>query len=439
MPSGLWRHFLSDTIVDVVVVEGNFMESLAGRHFGGYQLRELVGTGGMASIYKAFDENLSRWVAIKMVPIQATGEEIRLARFKQEAQAIAALRHRNIVTIYGYGEDQEEGWAYIIMEYVPGGSLKDRLDPDKPFSWQQALTVVIPVSQALAFAHSHGIIHRDIKPANVLMPQEDWPLLADFGLAKMRDSSTPNLTMPGQVLGTMAYAAPEQIQEGKIDARVDIYSLGIVLYELLTGKLPFGGETSFDFLMARLTDPPIPILKTNPHVPPVFEPILDKALAQNPEDRYQSMEEFSQALIEARYELSGSFITAPPPSKSAAKRSDKTSILDSERLNETPIRLKVTASGQEILAKNREELIIGRAYKGIVPDIDLGPYGGSGAGVSRRHSRLLRKDGNWFVEDLGSTNGTFVNGVKVTPHQVIAVKNGDMIRCGQIELQFGVK
>lgn len=418
------------------------MEDLTGRSFGGYELKELVGTGGMASIYKAFDKNLSRWVAIKVVVVSAAGgtEKTLLARFKQEAQAIAALRHRNILTIYGYGE--EDGLAYFVMEFVPGGSLKDRIKPGEPFSWQQALTVIIPVSQALAFAHKHGIIHRDIKPANILMPQDDWPLLADFGLAKIQHSSTPNLTVPGQVLGTMAYAAPEQIQEsGVIDARADIYSLGIVFYELLSSKLPFQGDTAFDFLMARLTDPPIPLLKANPEVPPIFVPIVDKALAQDPDDRYQSMEQFSQALLEARYELTGSFTTLLPPSKGSSKQpEEKTTVINTEELekiSEVKVQLKLTASGQEISpATASTDLIIGRAHKDIAPDIDLAPYGGSQAGVSRQHSRLIRQGNDWLVEDMGSTNGTFVNGVKVLLHEPKKLKNGDIIRCGQIELQF---
>lgn len=400
------------------------MEDLVGQHFGGYELKELVGTGGMASIYKAFDETLSRWVAIKVVPILAIGEaeETILARFRLEAQAIAALRHRNILTIYGYGE--EKGWAYIVMEYVPGGSLKDRIVPGQPFSWQQALTIIIPVSEALAFAHERHIIHRDIKPANILMPQDDWPLLADFGLAKMEQATRPNLTMPGQVLGTMAYAAPQQIQEGEIDARVDIYSLGIVLYELLTGMLPFEGETSFDFLMARLTDPPKPLLEANPDAPPIFVPILEKALAQDPEDRYQTMQEFSRALKEAQYELS--YGSQVKPERPAQAR------------HQPKARLRVSAGGQEILVSGQPELTIGRAYKNVVPNIDLGPYGGSKAGVSRRHSRLIHKGDDWFVEDLASTNGTFVNGVRITPHEMVAIENGDLIRCGQIELRFVV-
>ncbi|MEW5957771.1 MAG: FHA domain-containing serine/threonine-protein kinase [Chloroflexota bacterium] len=392
-------------------------DDLRGEIFGGYELKELVGTGGMACIYKGYDETLSRWVAIKVVPVYAAGgaEEILLARFRQEARAIAALRHRNILTIYGYGE--EAGWAYIVMEYVPGGSLKDRLESGQPFSWEQALNVVIPVAQALAFAHERGVIHRDIKPANILLPQEDWPLLADFGLAKMEHATRPNLTMPGQVLGTMAYAAPEQIQEGIIDARVDIYSLGIVLYELLTGRLPFKGGTAFDFLMARLTDPPLPLLKANPHVDPLFVPIMDKALAQNPNARYQTMIEFYEALRAGRDQLRRS-----SPGKGQEAR----------------IRFRVVDTDHEIIPTGGTELLIGRASKQAVPNIDLGPLGGSQAGVSRQHARLVYADAQWSVEDLDSTNGTFVNETRLSPHQPKPVHHGDILRCGQFRLKLTI-
>ncbi|MBI1878220.1 MAG: protein kinase [Chloroflexi bacterium] len=419
------------------------MNDLTSQYFGGYELKELVGIGGMASIYKGFDQNLSRWVAIKTIPILAqadddTHEEL-LARFRQEAQAIAQLRHPNILTIYGYGE--EKGWAYIVMEYVAGGSLKDRLEPDQPFDWRQALNVVIPLSKALTLAHEQGIIHRDIKPANILMPAEDWPLLADFGLAKMLRSTVGDLTGAGQVVGTMAYAAPEQIESGKIDARADIYSLGVVLYELLTGKLPFEGNTSFDFLMARLTDPPRPLLEANPKTPAIFAPIIDRALAQDPDRRYQSMAELSTELTKVRQELIKAELSEAKIRLGIDEKIKMwtTKTMDLVDLNPVTIRLKLTASGHNIFAPNRNELIIGRASNDVTPDIDLGPYGGGKAGVSRRHNRLLRRDSGWFVEDLGSKNGTFVNGIKVIPSQMITLKEGDVIRCGQIELQFGLE
>jgi serine/threonine-protein kinase len=406
------------------------MEDLTGQHFGAYKLDERVGTGGMASIYKAFDKTLSRWVALKVISIETeligSADETLLARFRQEAQAIAQLRHSNIVTVYDYGEAKE--WAYIVMEYVPNGSLKDRLHPNTPLDWQQTLNVVIPVARALAFAHHQGIIHRDIKPANILLPTPDWPLLADFGLVKMQRSTRAELTAPGQVMGTIAYAAPEQMQAGQIDTRADIYALGVVLYELLTGRLPFQEQTPFELLMARLSDPPIPLLQANPAVSPLFVPIIEKALAQHPDDRYPSMKELACELMEVRDELSMA------GEKSAVMAATALAALD-----QVTVRLKVEGTGQDILTTGRTEVVIGRAHKAGAPDIDLGPYGGSQAGVSRRHNRLLHQADGWFVEDLGSANGTFVNGVKVTPQRRMALKKGDVIRCGQIELKFGTE
>jgi serine/threonine protein kinase len=232
----------------------------------------------------------------------------------------------------------------------------------------------------------------------------------------------------------MAYAAPEQIQEGPIDARVDIYSLGIVLYELLTGKLPFHGETAFDFLMARLSEPPVPLLTANPNASPLFVPILDQALAKNPADRYQTMTEFSQVLRESREELRSS----GQPRKAAPIEPETTSMVDRSELQEPSIRLKIVTSGQEIVRARKSELTIGRAYKGSIPDIDLGPYGGSKAGVSRKHGRLLYKDNQWYIEDLGSTNGTFVNGTRISTNNPVSFKHGDLIRCGQIELELKI-
>ncbi|MCB9078867.1 MAG: serine/threonine protein kinase [Anaerolineaceae bacterium] len=284
------------------------MEDLSGHSFGDITLTERLGAGGMATIYQAIDANLARRVAVKVIPMpdQASGQAgaAILARFRQEARAMAQLSHPHIITVYSYGETDD--WAYIVMEYVPGGSLQGRLRRNAPVGWQRALNRVIPISQALAFVHKRGLIHGDVKPANILLAAEDRPLLADFGLARQQYLLDSGLFAPDELLGTMAYAAPEQIQNSKIDARIDIYALGIVLYQLLTGELPFPGETPSDFIMARLKTLPVPLLTANPHVPAIFAPMLDKALAYQPDSRYRSMDEFTRDLQQAYAELSTS-------------------------------------------------------------------------------------------------------------------------------------
>jgi serine/threonine protein kinase len=415
------------------------MEDLIGHYFGGYKLARKIGNGGMAQIYQAFDEKLSRPVAIKLIPLQADinidAPEVILARFRQEAQAIGRLRHPNILTIYDYGEAEE--WAYLVMEYVPGGSLAERLKPNQSFDYRRTLEIIIAVADALAFAHEQGVIHRDVKPANILLAEEDWPLLADFGLAKLQRSVMFNLTTPGQVMGTIAYAAPEQIQGSKIDSRVDIYALGVVLYQLLSGKLPFYGESAFDLMMTRMTERPIPLLEANPTVPVIFEAVINKALAQKPEQRYASMAELVDELTKIQETL---FAAERPQGETLARRDENFGVNQhQDQGGQGSIRLKVSGTGQDILIPDQAGLIIGRAHKEFKPDVDLEPYGGSQAGVSRRHSRLFRQGDDWFVEDLGSTNGTFVNGVRLVPQQTVKLKDGDIIRCGQLELKFGLE
>jgi hypothetical protein len=194
--------------------------------------------------------------------------------------------------------------------------------------------------------------------------------------------------------------------------------------------------------MARLTDPPKSLLSVKPDAPPIFAKILDKALAQEPDDRYQTMETFSEELKEARDQLRRERYVhdAPPkPSLSPAELDEETSVIDSTELEHTKIRLTVVASGQEIVASGQSELMVGRTHKNIVADIDLGPYGGSRAGVSRRHCRLLHRDSQWYIEDLASTNGSFINGVKIAPHEPVSLGDGDLIRCGQIELKLRIE
>ena len=405
------------------------MNDWSGKTIGGCQIGEEIGQGGMAIVYRAYQPQLERWVAIKVLrATEARGQEF-LDRFRREARAIAALRHPNILTIYDYGE--EGGIAYIVMEYVPGGTLKDHLT-GQPMEWPDVATLIIPIGRALAYAHSQGIMHRDLKPANVLLPRPDWPLLGDFGLVKMIGHQQ-GITRPGISIGTPAYFSPEQAAGEDIDHRSDIYSLGVVLYELLTGRLPFEGKTPIDMMFRRLREPPTPPRSLNPRITPQLETVILRALARELAARYPTME----ALVNDLSRLPGATGRAAQSSSQLAMPASATARLGALSPTVGP-RLVVTGTGATLLLPRQGEVLIGRADPQVTPqpDVDLGPHGGSQAGTSRRHARLLYSPEGWLLEDLHSTNGTFLNGVPVLPGQPVRVCTGDLIRCSQLTLIF---
>lgn len=400
-----------------------------GRTIGGYQIAEEVGSGGVAVVYRAYQSQLERWVAIKILhATEASGKEF-LTRFRREAKAIATLRHPNILTIYDYGE--EEGIAYIVMEYVAGGTLKTHLT-GQPMEWPDAATLIIPVGRALAYAHSQGIVHRDVKPANILLPRPDWPLLADFGLVKIVGRQR-GITRPGASIGTPAYLSPEQAVGEDVDHRSDIYGLGIVLYELLTGHVPFESDSPVEMMLRRLRELPTPPRRLNSHITPQLESAILRALARDPAARHPSME----ALMNDLSRLPGSTGRAiTPPSETAAPLGT-TMRLESPGVSIGP-RMVVMGTGAPLSFPSQPEVLIGRADPQISPqpDVDLGPHGGGQAGVSRHHARLLLSSEGWLLDDLHSTNGTFINSIQVLPGQPVCVRNGDVIRCGQLNLVF---
>ena len=405
------------------------MMNWIGRTLGGCRIEAEIGRGGMARVYRAYQPQLERWVALKVLELGKVGDRKFLARFRREAKAIAALRHPNILTVYNYGE--EEGIAYIVMEYVPGGSLAARLT-DRPMEWPEVATLVIPVGQALAYAHSQSIVHRDVKPANILLARPDWPLLADFGLVKLLDRRR-RITRPGDSIGTPAYFSPEQAAGEDVDHRSDIYGLGIVLYELLTGHVPFESDSPIETMLRRLHESPIPPRHLNPRITPRLEAIILRALARDPAARHATM----GALVDDLSRLPGATRRAiTPPSPPAAPPGT------TARLKEAGVaigpRLVVAGTGTELLLPRREEVLLGRADPHVAPppDVDLGPYGGGQAGVSRHHARLLRRPEGWLLEDLHSTNGTFLDDVPVPPGQPVRVRSGDLIRCGRLALVF---
>lgn len=403
-----------------------------GQVLGGCQIVDKIGEGRMAVVYRAYQPQLERWVAVKILRGAAMDDRQEfLRRFRREARAIAALRHPNILTIYDYGEVQ--GTAYIVMEYVPGGSLKARLT-GRPIPWPEVAGWIIPVGQALAYAHTQGIVHRDVKPANILLARPDWPLLADFGLVKLMDRPE-GITRPGVSIGTPAYLSPEQVMGESVDYRSDIYSLGVMLYELLTGRLPFRATTPVEAMLGRLQEPPLPPRLACPSLSPTLEAIILRALARNPNDRYPTM----QAMVDDLLRVSpapGGAPLAPPPAE------ERGTTIRLERLRAvTGPRLCILETGATIPLPSASDIVLGRSTSTPVapPDVDLEPYGASMAGISRRHARLLRRPGGWFLEDLQSTNGTFLNENRLPPDQPVPLSHGDLIRLGRLTLVFYVE
>ena len=272
------------------------MNNLIGQTINRYHIIEQLGEGGMATVYKAFDTRLERQVAIKLIRREAFSREIFsqvLARFEREAKALAQLSHPNIVKVYDYGE--YKGSPYLVMEFVPGGTLKQHTG--KAIPWSEAVRLLLPVAKALQYAHDEKIIHRDIKPGNILITSRGEPMLSDFGIAKILENTTATtLTGTGVGIGTPEYMAPEQGMGSEVNGRSDLYALGVVLYELITGRRPFIADTPLAVLMKHMTDPLPRPREFIPDLPDSVEQVLFKALAKNPQDRYPDMGAFVQAL-----------------------------------------------------------------------------------------------------------------------------------------------
>lgn len=269
------------------------MNDLTNTQLGQYQLIEAIGHGGMATVYKAYQPALNRFVAVKV--LRPSADPQFTARFQLEAQTIARLQHPNILPIYDYGE--QDGQPYFVVQYVESGTtLYSSLgQPHDPVT---ALQLIGQVLNALEYAHSFGVIHRDIKPANILLPQPAWPMLADFGIAKLMNEGH-QLTMTGFIVGTAAYMSPEQASGQPIDGRTDLYAMGIVLYELLAGRLPFDAETPMAMLAKHVNEMPPSPRSLNPALHPALELLLLRAIEKDPSQRFQSAAEMAAALDHA--------------------------------------------------------------------------------------------------------------------------------------------
>ncbi|MCA9596344.1 MAG: protein kinase [Myxococcales bacterium] len=294
---------------------------------GQFQVLQKIGTGGMGSVYKAAQPEMNRMVAIKILHPKLAGRKDLTSRFRREARAMSQLTHPNTVKVFMYGELEEDGSLYIVMELLEGRNLNQTVRKGGPMEPERAIPVLVQVCGALHEAHEMGIVHRDLKPENIFLCTQgglkDYPKVLDFGLAKvterqMRPGSVI-LTQEGMVFGTPEFMSPEQAQGKTLDARSDIYSLAVILYEVLTGKLPFNAKTPMEYIQKHVMEQPILLNQRIPgkSFPPGLEAVLAKALAKKPDDRFQTAAEFADALrpfADARASLSNE---APPGSSPA--------------------------------------------------------------------------------------------------------------------------
>ena len=457
------------------------MNALVGKSLGQFRIVERIGAGGMATVFKAYQPTLDRYVAIKVLPSYHARDPIFVKRFTQEARSVARLAHPNIVQIHDFGN--QDDITYIVMEYVDGGTLKDRLK--RPLAVPEAVEFMIQAAEGLDCAHRNGIIHRDVKPANMLLRKDGHLLLSDFGIAKILEGTT-NLTRVGTGIGTPQYMSPEQGTGQAVDRRSDIYSLGIVLFHCLTGRVPFTADSPLTITVKHLNEPlPVEQLRLA-NVPMPIEQVVSKMTAKSPPDRYQSTDALIDALTTA---LAASNLMMPhrwrPGMSSAIPKIDSPAIPvpPSGQLNgpSQPLvsgvnnmmgnqqvvtvqcfrcgavnpstRLFCTTCGYELADKRAtNDRYMGPNGRPVLARLSIqsGPMGGRsylfhqdvttigrnngndlvipGRTVSRRHARLWFADGYWYLEDLQSGNGTSVNNVRI--YQAVVLNSGDVISFG---------
>ncbi len=470
------------------------LNTLVGKSLGQFRIVERIGVGGMATVFKAYQPNLDRYVAIKVLPAYHARDPVFVKRFVQEARAVAKLIHPNILQIHDFGD--QDNITYIVMEYVEGGTLKDRLKRALPVP--EAIDYMIQAAEGLDCAHRNGIIHRDVKPANMLLRKDGYLLLSDFGIAKILEGTT-NLTRVGTGIGTPQYMSPEQGTGQAVDRRSDIYSLGIVLFHCLAGRVPFSADNPLTITVKHLNEPlPVEMLRAA-GVPAPIEQVVVKMTAKAAQDRYQTTDELINALTSA---LTASHLSIPsrwrPGMSSAMPQLDMQNNNVSQPLPSVsgglgqgapgipmPIQQSYNAGGQQIVtlpcfrcgASNPSTRLFCTSCgyelsdKRAVNDRYMGPNGRpilarltlqngalgghsylfhqdvttigrtngndliiAGRTVSRRHARLWFDNGSWFMEDLQSANGTQVNNIRV--YQPVTLNDGDVICFGDEVVVF---
>jgi serine/threonine protein kinase len=399
-----------------------------GANIGSYRVLEQLGQGGMATVFKAYHAALDRCVALKVLHQGFLEDKNFLARFEREAKLIARLEHVNIVPVYDFSN--YEGQPYLVMKFIEGETLKARL-AHGPLSARETLEIVVAVGLALSYAHRQGILHRDIKPSNIIIDKDNNIYLADFGLARIAEAGGSTLT-GDMILGTPQYISPEQAMGiSNLDEGTDIYSFGVMLYEMVVGRVPFDADTPFSVIQDHIYAPlPLPSV-VNPQVSFELECVLLKALAKQRPDRYATVKDLVEAFREAWQGTNG---TVQRPVVPMPNGVDVATIITT---SESSVNTLLQTKDGQVFPLDRDICTIGRQgeQKKVATDIDVTTLD-TGKLASRRHAMVQLREGTFYISDLGSTNGTYVNGEKIKPQEPRALKAGDVIELGKYGVRF---